>query len=349
MIQKLGIGDHFTGMKKISIEKNDAGQRLDRFFKKYLSGASLGYIYKAIRKDVKVNGKRVSKETMLEAGDEVTLYIPDDRLAELSPEKKRTRAKRSFGIVYEDDNVVVVSKPSGLLTHGDSREKKDTLVNQVVDYLIETGAYVPRVERTFTPAAANRLDRNTSGLVIFGKNAAALRCLNEMIRNKGSVGKYYLTAVKGSVTEEMRLTGSLTKDESNNKVTVNLKGGGPGGEDDGKQIETRIRPLTEGGGATLLEVHLITGRTHQIRAHLAATGHPVAGDIKYGDRGWNSKLRKELALENQLLHAWRLSIDEPGGELAYLRGKVFRDMPGGSTGAQFAGLFPDMEKLLKEI
>lgn len=337
-------------MKKISIEKNDAGQRLDRFLKKYLSGASLGYIYKAIRKDVKVNGKRVTKETMLGEGDEVTLYIPDDKLAELSPERKRTRAKRSFGTVFEDENLIVVSKPSGLLTHGDSREKKDTLVNQVVDYLIETGAYVPRVERTFTPAAANRLDRNTSGLVIFGKNAAALRCLNGMIRDKGSVGKFYLTVAKGTIREEMRLTGTLTKDESNNKVTVDLQGQGPGGaEADGKEIETRIRPLAHGNGATLLEVHLITGRTHQIRAHLAATGHPVAGDIKYGDRNWNAKLKKELGLENQMLHAWRLSIDQPGEELSYLKGKTFYDLPAGRTGEQFNGLFPDMGRILSEI
>lgn len=337
-------------MKKITIEKNDAGQRLDRFLKKYLSGASLGYIYKAIRKDVKVNGKRVTKETMLADGDEVTLYIPDDKLAELSPEKKRTRAKRTFRTVFEDDNVLVVSKPSGLLTHGDAHEKKDTLVNQVVDYLIETGAYVPRVERTFTPAAANRLDRNTSGLVIFGKNAAALRCLNGMIRDKGSVGKYYLTVAQGSVDEELRLTGTLSKDESSNKVTVNLEGGGPGGDEaDGKDIETRIRPLAKGGGATLLEVHLITGRTHQIRAHLAATGHPVAGDIKYGDRSWNGKLKKELGLENQMLHAWKLRIDEPGEELAYLKGRTFYDVPEGKTGGQFKGLFPELDRILAEI
>ena len=219
IIRKIGVN---TGMIKITAGRNDAEQRLDRFLRKYLRGAALGNIYKIIRKDIKINGSRagVKNETVIHEGDEISLYISDADFekytggsnASGSAEAPRgagrdagnapsaagqKRPRRSFGIIYEDENIIAVEKPYGLLTHGDGREKKNTLVNQVIDHLIEKGDYVPRLERSFTPAAVNRLDRNTTGIVLLGKNAAALRTLNAMIRSKESVSKYYITIVKG--------------------------------------------------------------------------------------------------------------------------------------------------------
>ena len=213
-------------MVKLIITENEGNQRLDRFLRKYLKRAPLSMIYKLIRKDVKVNGKRGHEDTVLQAGDSLVIYIPDDKLAELTAPVKKQKARRSFGIVYEDENVIVVNKPSGLLTHGDSHEKKNTLVNQVCGYLQDKGEYNPSVERTFAPAPANRLDRNTSGLVIFGKTAEALRELTEIIRDKENVRKIYMALVAGRMDGAADIDSRLVKNESTNKVRVAPDGEG---------------------------------------------------------------------------------------------------------------------------
>lgn len=310
-------------MREIEIGKNEADQRLDRFLRKYLKGASLSYIYKIIRKDVKVNGKRASKDTMLALGDRIALYMKDEELEKFLPVKEeRHRAKKQFGIAYEDENIIAVEKPFGLLTHGDQKEKKNTLVNQVIDYLIEKEEYIPRLEKSFTPAAVNRLDRNTTGLVLFGKNSAALRTLNNMIKDKDAVGKYYLTVVCGEMKEAMRLTGSLAKDEVKNRVSVLSEDIEGGGEDKVKSAETLARPLISKGGYTLAEVRLMTGRTHQIRAHLAAAGYPLIGDAKYGDPVRDRKIASEFGLKTQFLHAYKLEFNENPDPLEYLNGRT---------------------------
>ena len=309
-------------MVNIEIGKNEQKQRLDKFLRKYLGNASLSYIYKAIRKDVKVNGRRAKEDTMLELGDVITLYISDEELSALTRTRRSTRVKRQFKVAYEDDNIIVVEKPFGLLTHGDRTEKKNHLANQVVDYLIEKGDYNPRLERTFTPASVNRLDRNTTGLVLFGKTGEALQTLNRMIREKDKVNKYYMTIVKGRVKGELHLRDRMVKDERTNKVRVLSM------DEEGRDMETIVRPIETGRDFTLVEVELITGRTHQIRAHLAKAGHPVIGDVKYGDRKVNEMVRRRFNLNTQLLHAYKLTFRGCTGALEYLNDlEITSDLP----------------------
>ncbi len=309
-------------MINIEIGKNEQNQRLDKFLRKYLGKAPLSYIYKAIRKDVKVNGKRSKEDYILELGDTVTLYIADDVIESYRKKVETTRAKRQFKIAYEDENLIIVEKPFGLLTHGDQHEKKNHLANQVIDYLIETESYNPRIEKTFTPAPVNRLDRNTTGLVLFGKNNLAVQQLNQMIREKDKVSKCYMTIVSGNLKRELHLRDRMVKDRINNKVTVLSM------DQEGLEMETIVRPLQTSGKYTLVEVEIITGRTHQIRAHLAKAGHPVIGDVKYGDKRVNGYVRQRFDLNTQLLHAYKLEFSGCGGELAYLNGKtVYADLP----------------------
>lgn len=309
-------------MVKIIITSNEADQRLDRFLKKYLKKAPLSAIYKMIRKDVKVNGKRAKEDTMLAEGDELALYMTEEKLAELTAPVKKKTAKRQFKIAYEDENVIIVDKPEGLLTHGDAHEKKNTLVNQVCGYLQEKGEYLPSREKTFVPAPVNRLDRNTTGLVVFGKNAASLRMLTALIREKDCVEKYYLTIVCGKLDKELILEDRLKKDHYRNISSV-IKGGGATGSAsaEGKEARTHVRPLVTGEKYSLAEAQIFTGRTHQIRVHLASAGYPLAGDIKYGNRRDNEALKKH-GVTTQLLHAYRLKFTGMPEELAALEGKI---------------------------
>lgn len=301
-------------MIRVEIGKNEQNQRLDKFLRKYLENAPLSYIYKAIRKDIKVNGKRCKEDTMLNLGDEVTLYIQDADIQKFQRKQRTSKAKRQFKVAYEDEHIIAVEKPFGLLTHGDSSEKKNHLANQVTDYLIEKGDYNPRLEKTFTPAPVNRLDRNTTGLVLFGKTNAALQSLNQMIREKDKISKYYMTIVSGQLKKELHLKDKMVKDRNLNKVTVLSM------DQEGRDMETVVRPLQRSLKYTLVEVEIITGRTHQIRAHLAQAGHPVIGDVKYGDRRVNRIMRERFDLNTQLLHAYKLTFSGCSGELAYLNG-----------------------------
>ena len=336
-------------MVKITIEENDAGQRLDRFLRKYLRKAPLSSIYRMIRKDVKVNGKRAAKDRMLEVGDELILYISEEQVAEfarptLAPGAKATalaKARQQFKIAYEDDHLIIVSKPVGLLTHGDRKEKKNTLANQVCGYLQLKGEFDPARERIFRPSPLNRLDRNTSGLVIFGKSAEAARQITKMLRQRDGVRKFYMTIVCGRLEEARDISRALVKDEARNLVSAigdeaNGDGRDGGHSVSGKESITRVEPLKVGKDFSLAEVELLTGRTHQIRVHLAQIGHPLAGDPKYGDAKINARLKKE-GMTTQFLHAYKLEFAKLEGADA-AGGEAGMSAADGEAGAGAAGV-----------
>jgi 23S rRNA pseudouridine955/2504/2580 synthase len=308
-------------MIRITITENQGNQRLDRFLKKYFPKASLSYIYKLIRKDVKINGKRKSQDTVILPGDELAIYISEEAAIEMQKDIKKVKAKKQFTVIYQDENILIVDKPFGLLTHGDKNEKKNHLANQVIDYLISEGEYDPRIDYTFVPSPANRLDRNTTGLVIFGKNASALRELNKVIRERDGVEKVYRTITVGQIKEPLHLLDNMIKDQKKNISLVT-------DSQQGKLMDTEVTPLEyseKGKGYTFAEVKINTGRTHQIRLQLASIGHALMGDTKYGKPSDNKVVKEKYGLTTQLLHACRLTFTKLDQEstIGYLQGQTF--------------------------
>ncbi len=288
-------------MVTIKAGTNDAQRRLDRFLRQYFDKAPLSLIYKMIRKDVKVNGKRASRETLLSEGDEISVYISEEQAEALRSTRRVWHAPRQFKVLYEDEQVLFVGKPFGLLTHGDKTEKKNTLVNQVEGYLMEKGDYSPVKENHFRPAAVNRLDRNTTGIVLFGKTQEALRTYTVLMRDKEAVDKEYLAIVTGRIEETLMLRDRMVRDETDNRSRL---------AEEGKWMETLVTPLAASGKYTLVRVRILTGRTHQIRLHLAEVGHPILGDPKYGAPKINEAAKKEYGVRGQLLHCAAMRFHE---------------------------------------
>lgn len=310
-------------MKEITVGRNDAGQRLDKFLLKTYKTLPPALLYKAIRqKDVKRNGKRCTQDEMISAGDVLRVYLPDDALQADGGEDAFRRVTPRLDIVYEDENILLVNKAQGLICHSDDKESYNTLISQIQAYLWRKGEYVPEEENSFAPALCNRIDQFTGGLVLAAKDAETLRILNEKIKAR-EISKWYLCPVVGVMRpQEATKKAYLRKDAAENLVTVSdVKRPGM------REIVTKYRTLSVCGDASLLEVELVTGRTHQIRAHLAHLGHPIIGDGKYGFRAENRK----YGAEHQLLFAYKLCFAFPtgAGKLDYLRGKTvkIREIP----------------------
>lgn len=305
-------------MKSFDIGVNDSGQRLDKFITKSVPLLPASLLYKYIRlKRIKVNGKRAQISTRLCEGDKVDMYINDEFFATVETEYDFMKASSKLTVVYEDDNILLLDKKVGLLSHPDETEYNDTLITRVKRYLYENGSYNPADEHSFAPALVNRIDRNTGGIVIAAKNAESLRVLNEKLKNR-EIEKYYLCVVHGTMgSKNGILSGWLTKDESKNKVTVYAEK-----HNDAKEIRTKYCVLAENDGLSLVEVQLLTGRTHQIRAHFASIGHPLLGDGKYGTNAAN----KAYGYKKQFLYSYRLqfAFTADAGILNYLNGKSFR-------------------------
>jgi len=303
-------------MRTININKNDSNQRLDKFLSKRFKTMPKSLMYKYIRtKYIKLNGKKCSIDDILKEGDVLTFYIKDEFFEAKYDEYEFMKAPKKLTIVYEDENLLIIDKPEGVLSHPDKTYHFDSMVARVQHYLYDKGEYDPKAENSFAPAMANRLDRNTGGLIIAAKNSMALKELNSLIKNR-NIKKLYLCICEGvPKKKEGILTGNLTKDEKKNKVAVNKS------SDEGKEIKTAYRILDAKGKYSLAEIDLLTGRTHQIRAHMASIGTPLAGDTKYGGHPLRIK-----GHAGQALYSYKLVFSdlEDNSPLGYLKGKEFR-------------------------
>lgn len=305
-------------MKSVIVNSNDAGQRLDKFLGKYFKTMPKSLVYKGIRKKrIKINGKKGDINTILNVGDKIDLYINDEFFE--VPDEKTSFLKITdpvIDIVYEDDNIILMDKKPGIIVHDDEDEKINTLLNHMKAYLYKKGEYDPKKENSFVPSLCNRIDRNTGGIVIGAKNALSLKILNEKIKSR-ELKKYYLCLVQGKLkNKEDTLKGYLVKNTEQNRVYIHTS---PVAE--GKSILTKYKVLRENKLTSLVEVDLLTGRTHQIRAHFASIGHPLAGDGKYGTNEFNDKIK----MKTQALYSYKLIFDfDDENELSYLNGKEFK-------------------------
>jgi len=302
---------------KIEIGANEAGQRLDKFLRKLLKDVPLSAIFKALRKgDVRVNGKKEKEKYSLQEGDIVEIkYIQSKK------EEKQNFINvdsSSLMITYEDENILIVEKWPGVLVHPDKSNGEPSLTDYVLSYLNAKGDYLPEKEVTFTPAPCNRLDRNTSGIVIFGKNFEALRMLNEAIR-EDEIEKYYYTIVKGKIKDGLYKAYIKKNEEAN--ISKIYEESIP----NSKEISMKVKTIKTNGAYSFLEINLITGRSHQIRAHLAYLGNPLIGDSKYGDKRINSFFESKFGLNYQYLYAYKLIFRGVSGKLSYLKNKTIAE------------------------
>lgn len=302
-------------MQKFVVTSCESDQTLEKYVKKVLKDAPLSFIYKLFRKkDIKVNGHHQDRKFIVQTNDEVSIYITDEKVKEFSSVKEiKITEDISSWILFEDENILIINKPRGVLVQKD-KSGDTALDDMVISYLVSKKEYDPNKEKGFVPAPVHRLDRNTAGIIIFGKNLRALQELGNVINDKEKVIKKYMTLVEG-ICENTGKIDLFLKKLSSGRVIVDNK--------EGKESHTQFKLIETFNNYSLLDVSLLTGRTHQIRVHLSEIGHPVIGDTKYGNYELNKQIEKQHHFKNQFLVAYYLKFNGLDGELKYLNNKEF--------------------------
>ena len=291
-------------MQKFIVTPNEAGQRVDKLLFKYLNTAPKSFIYKMFRKkNIILNHKKCDGSEKTAVGDEITLWLSEETIEKFRETKKVEKVPCHFKVIHEDKDILAINKPAGLLSQ--KAKPEDISVNEeAISYLLDNHSITEEQLKVFHPSVCHRLDRNTSGLLIIGKSLYGLQHMSEILKER-TAKKYYLCLAEGILCLPQHIKGYLIKDEATNQVFISQEP-----VTGSHQIETFYKPLGHNGYQTLLKVELITGRTHQIRAHLASVGHGIVGDGKYGSEKVNDWFRRHYHLKHQLLHSWRIEFDD---------------------------------------